>query len=63
MPRRFLITGAAGFLGADFVRCQLKNSADDLVVYALVYARNLASLAHGGYWLLTTNNGFLFTNR
>ena len=45
-PRNLLITGGAGFIGANFVYYWLKqHSADQLVVLdALTYAGNLASL-------------------
>ncbi len=49
---RLLITGGAGFIGANFVRYWLKNHPDDRVVVldALTYAGNLANLqaAQGG---------------
>ena len=43
---RLLITGGAGFIGANFVRYWLKNHPDDRVVVldALTYAGNLANL-------------------
>lgn len=44
--RRLLVTGGAGFIGANFVQYWLKNHANDRVVAldALTYAGNLASL-------------------
>lgn len=44
--RRLLITGGAGFIGANFVHHWLKNHPDDRVVVldALTYAGNLANL-------------------
>jgi dTDP-glucose 4,6-dehydratase len=47
MSRRILVTGAAGFIGANFVHYWLERYPEDqLVAYdALTYAGNLASLA------------------
>ena len=44
--RRLLVTGAAGFIGANFVHYWLNKHADDRVVVldALTYAGNLANL-------------------
>lgn len=44
---RLLVTGGAGFIGANFVHYWLQQHADDRVVVldALTYAGNLASLA------------------
>jgi dTDP-glucose 4,6-dehydratase len=45
--RKFLVTGGAGFIGANFVHYWLRRHAQDfvLVLDALTYAGNLASLA------------------
>jgi dTDP-glucose 4,6-dehydratase len=45
--RRLLVTGGAGFIGANFVQYWLRNHPDDRVVVldALTYAGNRASLA------------------
>ena len=51
---RLLVTGGAGFIGSNYVRWVLANTADEVTVYdALTYAGNLATLAdierlHGG---------------
>ncbi len=46
-PHCLLVTGGAGFIGANFVHYWLKNYPDDRVVVldALTYAGNLANLA------------------
>lgn len=46
MPRSLLVTGAAGFIGANFVHYWARrHPADRLVAYdALTYAGNLANL-------------------
>lgn len=42
---RLLITGAAGFIGVNFVRCLLANTSHDIVgLDAMTYAANPASL-------------------
>ncbi len=42
---KLLITGGAGFIGSNYVRWVLANTADEVTVYdALTYAGNLASL-------------------
>ena len=45
--RRMLVTGAAGFIGANFVRYWLDTYPDDIIVVvdALTYAGNRANLA------------------
>jgi dTDP-glucose 4,6-dehydratase len=45
--RRLLVTGGAGFIGANFVRYWLSSHPDDRIVVldALTYAGNLANLA------------------
>ena len=45
-PRRMLVTGAAGFIGANFVRYWRKAHAVDTIVIidALTYAGNRANL-------------------
>jgi dTDP-glucose 4,6-dehydratase len=47
MHRRLLVTGGAGFIGANFVHYWLRNHPDDRVTVldALTYAGNRASLA------------------
>ena len=47
MPRRLLVTGAAGFIGANFVHYWLRQHPEDSVVAydALTYAGNRANLA------------------
>jgi dTDP-glucose 4,6-dehydratase len=47
MPSRILVTGGAGFIGANFVHWTLRNRPDAhvCVLDALSYAGNLASLA------------------
>lgn len=46
MSRRFLVTGGAGFVGANFVRYLVENTDDDIVVLdKLTYAGNPQSLA------------------
>jgi dTDP-glucose 4,6-dehydratase len=47
MPHKLLITGGAGFIGANFVHYRLAQHPDDRVVVldALTYAGNLANLA------------------
>jgi len=47
MPRRLLVTGGAGFIGANFVHYWLRHHPRDVVVAydALTYAGNRASLA------------------
>lgn len=43
---KLFVTGAAGFIGSNFVRYTLANSDDEVTVYdALTYAGNLATLA------------------
>jgi dTDP-glucose 4,6-dehydratase len=43
---RLLVTGGAGFIGSNYVRWALANTADEVTVYdALTYAGNLATLA------------------
>ncbi|MFC3121954.1 dTDP-glucose 4,6-dehydratase [Agaribacter flavus] len=46
MSNRLLVTGGAGFIGANFVHYWLKNNPDDrlVVIDLLTYAGNLASL-------------------
>ena len=46
MPRRLLVTGGAGFIGANFIHYWLSRYPDDRIVVldALTYAGNLASL-------------------
>jgi len=46
MPERLLITGGAGFIGANFVHYWLKNHAQDSIVVldALTYAGNRLNL-------------------
>ena len=42
---KLLVTGGAGFIGSNYVRWVLANTADEVTVYdALTYAGNLASL-------------------
>jgi dTDP-glucose 4,6-dehydratase len=46
MPRRFLVTGGAGFIGSALVRHIIRETSDSvLVVDKLTYAGNLDSLA------------------
>ena len=47
MPRRYLVTGGAGFIGSNFVRYALgRDEVSEIVnLDALTYAGNLASLA------------------
>ena len=47
IPRRLLVTGGAGFIGANFVRYCLEQHTDTVVVNldALTYAGNLENLA------------------
>ena len=46
IPKNLLVTGGAGFIGANFVHYWLKNHPEDKVVVldALTYAGNLANL-------------------
>lgn len=56
MPKRFLITGGAGFIGSAVVRHLINNSLHEvLVIDALTYAGNLANLA-----LVARSNRFSF---
>ena len=47
MSRRLLITGGAGFIGANFTHSWCRSHPDDLIVVldALTYAGNYASIA------------------
>ena len=57
-PHSLLITGGAGFIGANFVHYWIKNYPDDRIVVldALTYAGNKANLApvknHPGFRFL-----------
>ncbi len=59
MPRTLLVTGAAGFIGANFVHYWLREHPQDRVVAydALTYAGNRASLAS-----LESNPNFSFVH-
>lgn len=59
MSRRLLVTGAAGFIGANFVHYWLRTHPQDFVVAydALTYAGNRANLA-----ALDGNPGFQFVH-
>ena len=46
MPKTFLVTGGAGFIGSAVVRYAIRETDDRVVVVdKLTYAGNLASLA------------------
>ncbi|WP_370979180.1 dTDP-glucose 4,6-dehydratase [Agaribacterium sp. ZY112] len=48
MPKKLLVTGAAGFIGANFVHYWLKQYSNDNIIAldALTYAGNMSNLDH-----------------